>query len=154
MKSDNMYMELALKQAEKSIEQGGFPAGAVVVKDGKVLSEGISVAFKLHDPTSHAETEGVRTACKALETTHIEGATLYASLQPCTMCFSVANWAKVSRIVYAAKKNSDMISKEYYKGHTVLEELNQQNVRKIELVQLSEYEKQSLSLIVKWEESL
>jgi len=106
MKQDNTFMEMAIKQAERSVEQEGFPAGAVVVKDGKVLAEGISIGFKLHDPTSHAETSSPGQACKSLETTDLKDATLYASPQPCVMCFSVANWAGVSKIVYATKKTT------------------------------------------------
>ena len=96
---DKEYLKLAIKQAKSSVEQGGFPAGAVVVKDWKIISKGVSLGFKLNDPTSHGETASIRAACKKLSTVDLAGATLYASLQPCLMCFSVANWAGISRIV-------------------------------------------------------
>ena len=97
--TDEDYLKKAIKQAKKSVIAGGFPAGAVIVKDGKIIAEGIALGYKLHDPTSHPETSSIRDACKSLSTTDLTGAILYASLQPCLMCFSVSNWANISRIV-------------------------------------------------------
>lgn len=151
---DLTFLKLALEQAEESVKQGGFPAGAIVVKDGKIISEGVSLGFKLHDPTSHAETSSIRQACKKLETTDLDGATLYASLQPCLMCFSVANWAGISRIVYGCKKTKEMVSKVYYEGTTDITEVNKQNNRQVELVYISDSERDMLGLIRKWERSL
>ena len=68
LSDDKRYMMLAIEQARKSVEQGGFPAGAIVVKDGQVVAEGISLGFKLNDPTSHAETASIREASKKLQT--------------------------------------------------------------------------------------
>jgi len=148
---DKQYLQLAVKQAKRSIEKGGFPAGAVVVKDGKVVSEGISLGFVLHDPTSHAETSSIREACRRLETTDLGGATLYASLQPCLMCFSVANWSGITRIVYGCKKTEEMVKKNYYEGSTDISEINDENNRKIELVYLPDFEREMLDLIEGWE---
>lgn len=88
---DRHFLRLAVEQARQSAENGGFPAGSVVVQDDIVISKGVSLGFKLNDPTSHAETASIREACKKLKTTNLGGATLFASLQPCLMCFSVAN---------------------------------------------------------------
>lgn len=150
--NDKEYLQLAIDQARKSVEQGGFPAGAVIVKDGKVISKGVSLGSVLHDPTSHAETAAIREACKILKTINLEGATLYENLQCCVMCFSVANWAGISRIVSASKKTSDMVSKLYYEGTTDVHELNKQNTRQIELVYVPEFENESLEIVGKWEE--
>lgn len=150
---DKKYLEIAIKQAEESVKQGGFPAGAVVVKDEKIISKGVSLGFKLNDPTSHAETASIRQACKQLETTDLSGATLYASLQPCLMCFSVANWASISRIVYGCKKTDEMVKKGYYEGKTTVEEINKQNNRQIELVFIPDFEKEMLVLVKQWEDT-
>lgn len=115
---DRKYLILTIEQVRKSVEQGGFPAGAIVVKDGQVVAEGVSLGFKLNDPTSHAETAAIREASKKLQTADLSGATLYDSLQPCLMCFSVANWAGIKRIVFGCKKTSDMVGKGYYEGAT------------------------------------
>lgn len=148
---DTDSLKLAVKQAKKSVLQEGFPAGAVVVKNGKVISKGISIGFKIHDPTSHAETASIREACKKLSTTDLSGATLYASLQPCLMCFSVAYWAGISRIVYGTKKTKEMIDREYYEGASNVEKINKLNNRGIELVYLPDFEQESLRLIRRWE---
>ena len=57
---DKHFLQLAVEQAKKSVDEGGFPAGAVVVKSNEIISEGISLGFKLNDPTSHAETASMR----------------------------------------------------------------------------------------------
>lgn len=88
---DLEYLKIAVEQAKKSLEQGGFPAGAIVVKDGKIISKAVSLGYILHDPTSHAEMDAIRQACKILKTVNLEGTTLYENLTSCAMCFSAAN---------------------------------------------------------------
>jgi tRNA(Arg) A34 adenosine deaminase TadA len=112
----------------------------------------VSLGFKLNDPTNHAETASIRKACKKLKTVDLNGAVLYVSLQPCLMCFSAANWAGISRIVYGCKKTKDMISKNYYEGTTDIYKVNKNNNREIELVYLPNFEKESLKLTKEWEE--
>lgn len=150
--NDKQYLQLAIKQAEKSVCEGGFPAGAVIVKNGIVISEGVSLGRKLNDPTSHAETASIRKACKNLKTTDLVGATLYASLQPCLMCFSVANWSGISRIVFGCRKTEKMIRKGYYEGFTDISKVNKENNRKIEMIFLPDFEQEILDLVKSWEE--
>lgn len=149
--NDKKYLRLAVGQARDSIKQGGFPAGAIVVKDDKIISKGVSLGFKLNDPTSHAETSSIRQACKTLQTTDLGGTTLYTSLQLCLMCFSVANWAGISRIVFGCRKTTDMVKKNYYEGIADLNQINDQNNRKMELVFIPDFEQEMLDLIKNWE---
>jgi len=151
--NDKDYLKLAIKQAEESVKQGGFPAGALIVKNQKIIAKGISLGFKLKDPTGHAETSSVRKACKKLNTVDLRGATLYASLQPCLMCFSVANWAGISRIVYGCKKTAEMVRKGYYEGKTDISRINKENNWKIGIKYLSDYKEEILNLIKLWEEN-
>ena len=74
------FLRLAVDQAKRSAALGGFPAGAVLVKEGQILSSGVSLGFQLHDPTSHAEIACIREACSTLKTTDLVGATLFASM--------------------------------------------------------------------------
>lgn len=150
--NDKDFLKLAIEQMQKSVDAGGFPAGAIVVKDGEVIARGISIGAFLHDPTSHSETASLREACTALKTTDLSGATLYASLQPCLMCFSVANWAAISRIVFATKKTQDMVQKGYYEGIADTFRINELNSRKIELVYLEGFESETAAIIRAWEE--
>ena len=149
---NDKYLKMAVKQAKYSVESGGFPAGAVLVIDGEVISKGTSLGFKLNDPTSHAESAAIRKACKKLKTSDLSGATLYTSLQPCLMCFSSANWAGINKIVYGTRKTNDMVSKQYYEGYTNIESVNEKNNSKIELIFNPVYEEQSLKLISHWED--
>jgi tRNA(Arg) A34 adenosine deaminase TadA len=149
---DIKFLKLAVKQAKKSVEEGGFPAGAIITKDNIIISEGVSLGFKLNDPTSHAETSSIRKACQKLKTSNLNDATLYASLQPCLMCFSVANWSGISRIVFGCKKTKEMININFYEGSTDIYKINEENNRKIELVYLSDFENEMLELVKSWEE--
>ncbi|EKE00316.1 MAG: dCMP deaminase [uncultured bacterium] len=151
---DKQYLKLAVEQAKKSVEQGGFPAGAIVVNNNEIIAEGVSLGFKLNDPTSHAETSSMRETCKKLQTTDLTGATLYASLQPCLMCFSVANWAGITKIVFGCKKTEEMVKKGYYEGMTDVYLVNKENNRQIEILYLPDYELEMLDLVKSWEEKL
>lgn len=149
--TDQDFIKIAFNQAKKSVEQGGFPAGAILVKDNKIISRGSSIGNKNNDPTSHSETSCIKKVCKKLKTIDLNGAVLYASLQPCLMCFSVANWANISKIVYGCQKTDDMIKKQYYEGNTDIRNINKNNNHKIKLKYLPDFEADSLKLIKKWE---
>jgi len=149
---DKDYLKLAVEQAKKSVEEGGFPAGAIIVKDGKIIAEGVSLGWKLHDPTEHAETSAIKKACKSVGSSNLEGATLYGSLECCNMCFSVANWGGISRVVYGCRKTPGMVKKFYYEGVTDNSVLNESNNNKIEIVFISDFEQEMLDLVKNWEE--
>ena len=150
--SDKEYLQLAIEEARKSAEAGGFPAGAVIVKDGEIIARSGSGKEGSNDPTAHAETSVIRKACEKLGTSNLKGVTMYESLQACLMCFSVANWAKISKIVFAAKKTQEMVSKGYYEGVTDEAKVNQENTHHIEVVHFSELEQESLQVVKEWEE--
>ena len=76
----------------------------------------MSLGSLLNDPIGHAETSSIRKACKKLKTTDLDGATLYASLEPCLMCFCVSNWSNISRIVFGCRKSEDMVQKLFYES--------------------------------------
>ena len=150
----NDYLKLAIQKAKESVDKGGFPAGAVLVKDGEVVAEGVSLGFLLHDPTSHAETATVREACQKLETTDLSGLVLYASLQPCVMCYCTSNWARISKIVYGCKKTEEMVNKDYYEGMHDIQAINSKSNHKIQLEYISDYEDEMIQFISEWEKSL
>ena len=151
---DKKYLKLAVEQAKKSFEQGGFPAGAVIVKNDEIISEGVSLGRILNDPTSHAETSSLREACKKLGTRDLSGATLYASLEPCLMCFSVSNWSGISRIVFGCQKTEEMVKKVYYEGSNNLTQINELNNHKIEMIFIPDFEQEMLDLIKVWESKI
>ena len=150
--NDREYLQIAIDQAKESMNQGGFPAGAIIVKNGEIIARGISIGAALNDPTSHAETASIREACRALKTSDLEGATLYGNLEPCSMCFLVANWAGVLRVVFATNKTKSMVEKGYYEGTTDIRDLNKENRIHLDIVLVPELEGESLQVVREWED--
>jgi guanine deaminase len=99
---DQRYLSRAIELSREHMDKGaGGPFGAVIVRDGMVLSEGGNQVTSTNDPTAHAEVTAIRRACREVGDFSLEGATLYTSCEPCPMCLASAYWARVSRIVYA-----------------------------------------------------
>jgi tRNA(Arg) A34 adenosine deaminase TadA/catechol 2,3-dioxygenase-like lactoylglutathione lyase family enzyme len=90
----------AVRLARENAESGQRPFGALVVRDGEVVSEGVNTALRDSDPTAHAEVAAIRNAGEA----DLTDATIVASCEPCPMCQAAAALVGVSRIVYAARK--------------------------------------------------
>ena len=91
---------IALSRARMQANEGG-PFGAVIMRDGQLLSEGWNKVTSALDPTAHAEVVAIRRACEAVGDFSLKGATLYSSCEPCPMCLAAAYWARIDRIVYA-----------------------------------------------------
>lgn len=99
---DHVHLVRAAQLSRERMEAGlGGPFGAVIVRDGKVLSEGWNEVTTANDPTAHAEVTAIRKACSSLGVFSLEGATLYTSCEPCPMCLASAYWARITRIVYS-----------------------------------------------------
>lgn len=148
--TDFKFLENALEMARESVRRGGFPAGAVVVKDGVVVSEGISIGNILHDPTSHGELSAIREACTKINSSDLNGATLYASMEPCSMCLSAAMWSGIRTIVYACPK--DKVSNEYYGGTYMTKTLNNEFNSPLTIIHIIELENDSLRVVNDWKE--
>lgn len=96
-------MRLALAEARTALDTGDVPIGAVVLDvDGQVLGRGCNVREAAHDPTGHAEVVALRAAAQARGEWRLEGCTLVATLEPCTMCAGAAVLSRVARVVFAA----------------------------------------------------
>ncbi|NJP37348.1 nucleoside deaminase [Alkalicoccus luteus] len=100
---DSQWINRATALARENVLSGrGQPFGAVIVQDGVMLAEAVNDIDQTHDPTSHAEVEAVRRACRRIGSPELPGAVLYTSCYPCPMCLAAAYWAKIDRIVYAS----------------------------------------------------
>ncbi len=99
MKND-IYMQEAIELSTKSVESGGGPFGAVIVKDGEVIAKASNSVTLTCDPTAHAEVNAVRAACQKLGTFSLEGCEIYTSCEPCPMCLGAIYWAGIDRIYY------------------------------------------------------
>ena len=96
-------MRLALLEARAALDTDDVPIGAVVLSpDGTVIGRGRNVREADHDPTGHAEVVALRRAALERGAWRLEGCTLVATLEPCTMCAGAAVLARVARVVFAA----------------------------------------------------
>lgn len=98
---DAFWMEHALKLAEQAEALGEVPVGAVVVIDGVCVAAAFNQPISQSDPTAHAEMLALRDAAKQVQNYRLVNATLYVTLEPCTMCAGAMIHARVKRVVYA-----------------------------------------------------
>ncbi|WP_340818487.1 nucleoside deaminase [Methanolobus sp. WCC4] len=102
----NRFMEIAIDEARKGMEHNhGGPFGAVVVKDGKIVSRAHNNVLRTNDPTSHAEILAIREASAVLERFDLSDCQIYTSSQPCPMCLAAIYWARIRTVYYGSDKD-------------------------------------------------
>lgn len=98
----DQFMTRALEISRQALDEAGAePFGAVAVKGGKVVGEGLNRSVARHDPTSHGEVEAIRDACRNLGTRDLSGCDLCSTCEPCSLCVATMHIASVSRLYYA-----------------------------------------------------
>lgn len=102
IEQDIFWMKHALSLADKALQQGEIPVGAVVVVDNKVVGEGWNQSITLHDPSAHAEMLAIRQAGQSLQNYRMVDATLYVTLEPCPMCAGLLVHSRITRLVFGA----------------------------------------------------
>lgn len=101
-KMSNPFMARAIQLSMDGVHSGrGGPFGAVVVRDGKIIAEGVNQVTSTKDPTAHAEVMAIRQACANLGVFHLKECELYTSCEPCPMCLGAIYWAHLSRVYFA-----------------------------------------------------
>ncbi len=100
---DAAFMRDALAEAARAGAAGEVPVGAVLVKEGRVVSRGSNRPIASHDPTAHAEIVALREAAAAEGNYRLPGCELYVTLEPCAMCVGALVHARLARIVYGAR---------------------------------------------------
>jgi len=101
---DKRFLNLAIETAGENIKDGGGPFGAIVVREGSIISRAGNRVVTGHDPTAHAEVMAIRMAAEKLGTHDLADCTIYASCEPCPMCLGAIYWAGIRRIVYASDR--------------------------------------------------
>ena len=101
--NDEQYMQIALGLAEEAFKRGEVPIGAVLVRDGEIISQNHHRREELQDATAHAEILVLREAGGLLGSWRLLGTTLYVTLEPCPMCAGALVQARVSRLVFGTR---------------------------------------------------
>lgn len=101
--SDELWMEEALREAQRALALGEVPVGAVVVSKGQIVGRGCNRPVSAHDPTAHAEVLAVREAAAALGNYRLLDCDLYVTVEPCAMCAGAITHARIRRLIYGAE---------------------------------------------------
>jgi len=106
MNDHKKFMKEAIKLASQNANHNhGGPFGAIVVKDGEIVGQGVNKVTTTNDPTAHAEVVAIRDAAKNLDTFNLEGCEIYSSCEPCPMCLGAIYWARINMLHYAGTKD-------------------------------------------------
>ena len=133
--NSNFFMQKAIELSIKNIRNNGGPFGCVIVKNNKIISEGVNGVTQNNDPTAHAEIVAIRNACKKLNTFDLSGCELYTSCEPCPMCLSAIYWSHIDLVYYGnSRENAAEIQ---FDDKFIYDEMKKDiNERKIPLKQI------------------
>lgn len=105
-KLEKKLMEEAIQLSLEHVHKGGIPFSALIADEkGNVLGKGVNQVNELCDPTAHAEIMAIREAGKTSGSANLAGATLYASGEPCALCYMAARWAGITKIYVASNRH-------------------------------------------------
>jgi guanine deaminase len=139
--------EAVLLSIHKMKEGFGGPFGAVVVKDGEIISRGFNKVTSTNDPTAHAEVVAIREACMELGSFDLKGCELYTSCEPCPMCLGAIYWARPDVVYYSNTKSE--AAEAGFDDEFIYKELEVPLAdRKIPLIQLKDEE--SIKAFEEW----
>lgn len=147
---DLIFMRQAIRLSIENANKGRGPFGAVIVKDGKIIAQGVNRVIQLGDPTAHAEILAIREACKILGRIDLFDCVIYSSCEPCPMCMGAILWARIPALFYACSRND---AGEYgFKDADFYEEMDKpESERKLNIKRI--LEKEALEALRIWEEN-
>lgn len=96
------WMEVAFAEAEKALDEDEVPVGAVIIRDGRIIGRGHNMINRMTDPTAHAEIIALTAACQTVGDVRLDGADIFVTLEPCSMCAGALVLARVKRLFYGA----------------------------------------------------
>jgi tRNA(adenine34) deaminase len=101
--SDELWMEEALREAQRALAMGEVPVGAVVVHEGRIIGRGCNRPITDNDPTAHAEMIALREAGREIGNYRLLDCDLYVTVEPCAMCSGAITHARIRRLIYGAE---------------------------------------------------
>ncbi len=105
---ENIYAELALKEAKKSLRTNDVPVGAVIVQNGKVIAKGHNTKEKKQIVTKHAEINAIEKACRKKKTWYLNDCDIYVTLEPCPMCLNAIKQAHIKKVIFLTKQEKQI----------------------------------------------
>ena len=143
------WMNRAIELSKDNVAKGGGPFGAVIVRNGQIIGEGVNRVTASNDPTAHAEVEAIRNACRNLQTFELADCEIYTSCEPCPMCLSAIYWSHIGKIFYGnTKKDAAQIN---FDDDFIYQEIPKApQERKIPMLQLQRTE--ALKAFEMWEQ--
>ncbi len=145
------FMDEAIKEAEIGIQKNeGGPFGAVIVKDGLIISRGHNMVLFTKDPTAHAEIVAIRRASKKLQNFDLKGCQLYTTCEPCPMCLSAIFWSRIDKIYYGCSKED--AAKIGFDDKLFYEMLVDDNLRKKYLKQEQVNRDKCIKVFAEWDQ--
>ncbi|MEP7252608.1 MAG: nucleoside deaminase [Ginsengibacter sp.] len=97
------YMKQALREAQRAADADEVPVGAIIVMQNKIIARGYNQVEMLNDSTAHAEIIALTSAFNYLGSKYLPDATIYVTIEPCTMCCGALYWSKIGTVVYGAE---------------------------------------------------
>jgi guanine deaminase len=146
----NAFMARAIELSIENVRSGrGGPFGAVVVKDGNVVAEGVNQVTATNDPTAHAEVLAIRLACRKLGSFELRGCDIYASCEPCPMCLGAIYWARIAKIYFGSL--AEDAAKFGFDDSTIYAELTQPPLQR-EIPMIRMMREEAMAAFRAWEE--
>lgn len=142
-------MQRAIDLSRQNVKEGGGPFGAVIVKNGKIIAEGVNRVTRDSDPTGHAEINAIRQAARKLNSFELKGCEIYSSCEPCPMCLGAIYWARMEALYFANSK-SDAAAIKFDDGFIYEEIGKKRGERFIKTEQIMRSE--ALKAFVDWKE--
>lgn len=99
---DFRFMDAALAEARRALDEEEIPVGAVVVCKGRIIGRGHNMTERLRDVTAHAEMLAITAATATLGGKYLKDCTLYVTMEPCLMCAGAIGWSQLGRVVFGA----------------------------------------------------
>lgn len=97
------YMEIAIKLAKKAYKRGDVPVGAIIVRNGKIISKAYNKKEKKKIASRHAEIEAIEKACKKRKSWYLDDCEIYITMEPCLMCAGAILQSRIKKIVYGVE---------------------------------------------------